>query len=166
MLFFPKPSQYLGAVGAEQSSPDSYGLPVSAVTPSPKPPSTWWLALLSSRFNFFSVNASQEAKSHLMSVNQRDAVEHWNSLSSSTGFNFPSGHFARPSPSIPGKPRGGGLVTAPVDVPPLGPSVPLAVWRDSEHPADTFATLKLDTAGQNKAPSYLRLLMCDVVLTV
>lgn len=38
------------------------------------------------------------------------------------------------------------------DVPRLGPLALLAIWCDSEHPADTFTTLKLDTAGRNKAP--------------
>lgn len=38
-------------------------------------------------------------------------------------------------------------------VPRLGPLASLATWCDSEHPADTFTTLKLDTAGRNKAPS-------------
>lgn len=39
------------------------------------------------------------------------------------------------------------------DMPRLGPLAPLAIWCDSEHPADTFTTRKLDTAGRNKAPS-------------
>lgn len=39
----------------------------------------------------------------------------------------------------------------------LGSLAPVTVWCDAEHPADTFTTLKLDTAGQNNAASYLQL---------
>lgn len=44
----------------------------------------------------------------------------------------------------------GESVTVAAGVPRLGPLAPLATWCDSERPADT---LKLDTAGRNKAPS-------------